>query len=177
MLRIKTAGEREQCPLSMTSIESTVMELYNQMYALYYLFSICIGPMTPEGQAEQSRMTEFSGNVLRLKYPQEKINEYKLKIEYYNSRINWRIGGGNDENDGSGSGGGEKKGAAGRLLTSNGTMHGQCNAVNSPASVQSPSACSQPVHQRSQLQARAKRIQPKTVRTLHSISPVSNPTV
>ena len=80
MLRIETAGEREQCPLSMTSIESTVMELYNQMYALYDRFLTCIGPMTPEGQAKQSRMTEFSGNVLRLKYLQEKINEYKLKI-------------------------------------------------------------------------------------------------
>ena len=43
----------------MTSIEdqqSIVMALYNQTYALYDRLLTCIGPMSLEGQAEQSRM-------------------------------------------------------------------------------------------------------------------------
>ena len=56
-------------------------------------------------------------------------------------------------------------------------MHGQSNAVNSPASVQSPSASSQPVQQQPQAKPNSK-----TVRALQSVSiptgqsPILNPT-
>ena len=58
-----------------------------------------------EGQAEQIRISEFIGVVARIPTPQVKINQYKIKIEYFNSRIpqtlpqgdRRRIGGGIDD--------------------------------------------------------------------------------
>ena len=164
--------------------QSTVIALYNQMYALYDRLLSCIGPTSPEGQAEQSRMTEFSGIVARLTSPQEKINKYTLKLEYLNNRIaqtflkslngncrvSWRIGpGGGNDNDGSGSGGCGRESAAARFVAANGTMHGQSNAMNSPASVQSTDS-SQPV----QRQQATRPCKQKIFRCPPSISQVSN---
>ena len=73
-----------------------------------------------------------------------------------------------------GSGGGGREGAAGRFLTSNGTMHGQSIAVNSPASVQSPSSTSKHVRQPVQQQKQTKT-NFKTVRSLQCLNPTGQP--
>ena len=139
----------------MTSVEdqqSTFMVLHNQTCALYDQLMKHLGPSTQKGEAEQHAMSEFFEVVPRILNLQARAFQYKMKIEYLNKRIpqsghngNCRvrrtIGGGIDSR-GNGSGGTAV--APGRFLTSNGTMHGQSNAVNSPASsVQNPSASAQ----------------------------------
>ena len=108
--------------------------------------------LTSKYEAEQHAMTEFFAVVPRISNLKTRAFQYRLRIEYLNTRIpqsghngNCRvrrtIGGGIDSR-GNGSDGTAV--APGRFLTSNGTMHGQSNAVNSPASsVQNPSASAQ----------------------------------
>ena len=138
----------------MTSIEDqqpTVNALHNQVYALYHRLLEFISPQSSEGQALKSRMETVFSTIQRLRLP-DKINQYKLQYNLLNkkmkeiveatSRNRRSIG------DGSASRHGRREVAAGRFLTSNGTKHGQSNAVNSPASsVQNLSASSQLVQQ------------------------------
>ena len=138
----------------MTSIEgqqSTVNALQTQVYELYHRLLAFIGPQSSEGQAQKSRMETVFSTIQRLRLP-DKINQYNLQLNLLKHRMK-EIVDANSRNrrsigDGSASRHGGREVAAGRFPASDGTMHGQSNAVNSPASsVQNLSASSQLVQQ------------------------------
>ena len=136
----------------MTSIEdqqSTVKALHNQTFALYDQLIKHLGPSTPKGQAEQIQMDNFFGSVPRIAQLPSKAFNYDLKIKELMPKIPQSVLNGIctvPRTTGRRGAGSLREVTPGRFLASNGTMHGQSNAVNSPASsVQNPSASSQHV--------------------------------